>query len=135
MSPVFLVADERNQLGILWSLEGDKWTGYLHLTTATASARPTSRTLVPMPFVSTEQALRQGVVRGAYGCCSATTTCSARSRQRRSSCTRISFGIKGGVIQEREFAVFHEWLVANGQLKAGVTEPKDAYTNQFNPYR
>lgn len=44
-------------------------------------------------------------------------------------------GITGGVIQEREFTGFYDWLVANGELKAGLIDPRDAYTNQFNPYR
>lgn len=165
-------------------------------------------TLVPMPFVSTEQALRQGLVDAAvledifrekavarggvrllfsdydlFGPFQAATivlhenflrnnpnasrtfvegTARAiewtrehpreeviarfkaiiKKRGRKNETTDVvdywqspGVGIKGGVIQEREFAVFYEWLVAAGQLKAGVTEPKDAYTNQFNPYR
>lgn len=64
-----------------------------------------------------------------------------RKRARRSETTEVveywqspGVGIKGGVIQEREFTIFYDWLVANGQLKAGLTDPKDAYTNEFNPY-
>jgi len=65
-----------------------------------------------------------------------------RKRARRNETTDIidywlspGVGIKGGVIQEREFTVFYEWLVANGQIKAGQIDPKSAYTNEFNPYR
>lgn len=65
-----------------------------------------------------------------------------RKRARRNETTDIvdywqsaGVGVKGGVIQEREFTVFHEWLVANGQIKAGLIDPKSAYTNDLNPYR
>lgn len=43
-------------------------------------------------------------------------------------------GVKGGVIQEREFTLFLDWLVANGQIKPGLLQAQDAYTNAFNPY-
>lgn len=165
-------------------------------------------TLVPMPFVATEQALRQGVIDAAvledifrekavargglrllfndydlFGPFQAATivlherflknnpTVSRtfvegiakaiewtrerpreeviarfkeiiRKRARKNETTDIveywlspGVGAKGGVINEREFTIFHDWLVANGQIKPGVTDPRNAYTNEFNPYR
>jgi ABC-type nitrate/sulfonate/bicarbonate transport system substrate-binding protein len=48
-----------------------------------------------------------------------------------------SFGIagKGGVITEKEFSVWIDWLVKDGQLKDGQVKAKDMYTNEFNPFK
>ncbi|KUP95115.1 ABC transporter substrate-binding protein [Thermobifida cellulosilytica] len=40
----------------------------------------------------------------------------------------------GGVIDEREFSVWHDWLVRNGELAEGQIALSDVYTNEFNPY-
>ncbi|GAA3991046.1 ABC transporter substrate-binding protein [Thermobifida alba] len=40
----------------------------------------------------------------------------------------------GGVIAEREFSVWHDWLVRNGELAEGRIALADVYTNEFNPY-
>lgn len=46
----------------------------------------------------------------------------------------VGVGAKGGVIADREFSLFLDWLVANGQIKPGLIRASDAYTNAFNPY-
>ncbi|GII85538.1 ABC transporter substrate-binding protein [Sphaerisporangium siamense] len=45
-----------------------------------------------------------------------------------------SYGVssKGGRIAEREFQTWIDWLVAEGELKAGQVKPGDAYTNEYN---
>jgi ABC-type nitrate/sulfonate/bicarbonate transport system substrate-binding protein len=47
-----------------------------------------------------------------------------------------SFGIagEGGVISDEEMQIWIDWLVANGELKEGEVNPRDLYTNEFNPY-
>lgn len=42
---------------------------------------------------------------------------------------------KGGVVNKREISVWIDWLVRDGQLRAGQIKPSDVYTNEFNPYR
>jgi ABC-type nitrate/sulfonate/bicarbonate transport system substrate-binding protein len=48
----------------------------------------------------------------------------------------LSTGIagQGGLISDREFSVWIDWLVKDGQLQSGQIEPKDVYTNELNPY-
>jgi ABC-type nitrate/sulfonate/bicarbonate transport system substrate-binding protein len=41
---------------------------------------------------------------------------------------------KGGVLTERDFSIWIDWLVKEGQLKPGQIEPGGVFTNQFNPY-
>lgn len=40
----------------------------------------------------------------------------------------------GGVIVDREFQVWIDWLVKDGLLKPGQLKPQDLYTNAFNPF-
>lgn len=42
---------------------------------------------------------------------------------------------KGGQISEKEFSVWIDWLIKDGQLKKGQIKAKDLYTNEFNPYK
>lgn len=42
---------------------------------------------------------------------------------------------EGGAIADKEFQVWIDWLVKNGELKKGQIKPKDLYTNEFNPYK
>jgi len=41
---------------------------------------------------------------------------------------------KGGVIAEKEFQIWIDWLVQNGELKEGQVKLEDLYTNEFNPF-
>lgn len=41
----------------------------------------------------------------------------------------------GGLIEDREFQVWIDWLVKDGVLKPGQLKAPDLYTNAFNPYR
>ncbi len=41
---------------------------------------------------------------------------------------------KGGLIEEREFQIWLDWLVKEGQLSAGQLKLSDLYTNQLNPF-
>jgi len=41
---------------------------------------------------------------------------------------------QGGLISDREFDMWIDWLVKDGQLERGQIQPKDVYTNEFNPY-
>jgi ABC-type nitrate/sulfonate/bicarbonate transport system substrate-binding protein len=47
-----------------------------------------------------------------------------------------SYGVngKGGVIEEREFGTWIDWLTNDGELKGKDIKATDVYTNQFNPY-
>lgn len=40
----------------------------------------------------------------------------------------------GGVIADKEFSVWHDWLVRNGELAEGRISLSEVYTNEFNPY-
>jgi hypothetical protein len=40
----------------------------------------------------------------------------------------------GGVIADREFQTWIDWLRSDGELKQPV-KPSDLFTNEFNPYR
>jgi ABC-type nitrate/sulfonate/bicarbonate transport system substrate-binding protein len=42
---------------------------------------------------------------------------------------------KGGLIAEREFSTWIDWLSAEGELKGKPVRSADLYTNEFNPYR
>jgi len=48
-----------------------------------------------------------------------------------------SYGIagKGGVIAEREFTNWVDWLQRAGELKGKQVDAKEIYTNEFNPYQ
>lgn len=41
---------------------------------------------------------------------------------------------KGGLISEKEFSTWVDWLVKEGTIKQGELNPKELYTNEFNPY-
>ncbi|MEL4024808.1 ABC transporter substrate-binding protein [Lysinibacillus endophyticus] len=41
---------------------------------------------------------------------------------------------EGGVIAEKEFQVWIDWLVKSGEIKEGQVKVEDLYTNEFNPY-
>ncbi|MFB7715970.1 MULTISPECIES: ABC transporter substrate-binding protein [unclassified Nocardia] len=42
--------------------------------------------------------------------------------------------VPGAVVEDREFQVWIDWLVRNGELPAGKFQAKDLYTNKDNPY-
>jgi hypothetical protein len=39
------------------------------------------------------------------------------------------------VIYEKEFQVWIDWLVKDGQLAPGQVRAQDLFTNQFNPFQ
>ncbi|SDR24266.1 ABC transporter substrate-binding protein [Thermostaphylospora chromogena] len=41
---------------------------------------------------------------------------------------------RGGVIAEREFRIWQEWLEREGEIRPGRVELRDLYTNEYNPY-
>lgn len=41
---------------------------------------------------------------------------------------------KGGVIAEREFQIWIDWLVRDGQLELGKVKPGDYFSNELNSY-
>ena len=41
---------------------------------------------------------------------------------------------EGGRIAEKEFQVWIDWLVENGELQEGQVKLEDLYTNEYNPY-
>jgi ABC-type nitrate/sulfonate/bicarbonate transport system substrate-binding protein len=41
---------------------------------------------------------------------------------------------RGGVIGEREFGTWIDWLAAEGELKGDRPKPSDIFTNRFNPF-
>ncbi|WP_437970048.1 ABC transporter substrate-binding protein [Sorangium sp. So ce260] len=47
-----------------------------------------------------------------------------------------SYGVagKGGLIAEREFQIWIDWMVRSGELKPGEIALSRLYTNEFNPY-
>ena len=47
-----------------------------------------------------------------------------------------SFGVagKGGVIADREFQIWLDWMVKDGSLKPGQLSRADLYDNAFNPF-
>ncbi|WP_437836950.1 ABC transporter substrate-binding protein [Sorangium sp. So ce1153] len=47
-----------------------------------------------------------------------------------------SYGVagKGGLIAEREFQIWIDWMVRSGELKPGEIALNRLYTNEFNPY-
>jgi ABC-type nitrate/sulfonate/bicarbonate transport system substrate-binding protein len=42
--------------------------------------------------------------------------------------------VQGGVIKEKDFQVWIDWLVRDGQLKPGQVSARALYTNAGNPY-
>jgi ABC-type nitrate/sulfonate/bicarbonate transport system substrate-binding protein len=42
---------------------------------------------------------------------------------------------KGGVIQEKEFKIWVDWLKKNGEFNDVKVKLSDLYTNEFNPYK
>jgi ABC-type nitrate/sulfonate/bicarbonate transport system substrate-binding protein len=46
------------------------------------------------------------------------------------------FGVEatGGVIQSRDFQLWIDWMVREGELRPGQIQPALVYTNQFNPF-
>jgi ABC-type nitrate/sulfonate/bicarbonate transport system substrate-binding protein len=48
-----------------------------------------------------------------------------------------SYGVagKGGLIAEKEFSTWVEWLDKEGELKGKQVKATDLYTNEFNPFR
>jgi ABC-type nitrate/sulfonate/bicarbonate transport system substrate-binding protein len=64
-----------------------------------------------------------------------------RKRARNEDSRQLSFwksyGVagRGGVIAEREFGMWVDWLGREGELKGKQVTAKDIYTNEFNPYR
>lgn len=63
-----------------------------------------------------------------------------RDRARNEDATLVQYWLStgiaepGGQIAEREFAVWIDWLVKEGDLTPGQLKPVDLYTNAFNPY-
>jgi ABC-type nitrate/sulfonate/bicarbonate transport system substrate-binding protein len=47
-----------------------------------------------------------------------------------------SYGVagQGGVIADREFQIWLDWMVKDGSLKPGQLSGKDIYDNRFNPF-
>jgi len=41
---------------------------------------------------------------------------------------------QGGLISDRDFSVWIDWLVKDGQLERGQIQLNDVYTNELNPY-
>lgn len=41
----------------------------------------------------------------------------------------------GGLMRDRDFGLWIDWLEKSGTLKPGQVKPSDVYTNEFNPYR
>jgi ABC-type nitrate/sulfonate/bicarbonate transport system substrate-binding protein len=41
---------------------------------------------------------------------------------------------QGGLIKDREFQMWIDWLVKAGQLEPGQIKPSDVYTNELNPF-
>ena len=41
---------------------------------------------------------------------------------------------EGGQITEKDFQVWIDWLVENGELQEGQVKLEDLYTNEYNPY-
>ena len=61
-----------------------------------------------------------------------------RGRNEDASATKYwrSTGVagQGGLIQDREFQVWIDWLVRDGELRPGQIKPADIYTNELNPF-
>jgi ABC-type nitrate/sulfonate/bicarbonate transport system substrate-binding protein len=41
---------------------------------------------------------------------------------------------RGGVISDKDFTLWLDWLEAEGEVDAGAIEPSQIYTNEYNPY-
>lgn len=42
---------------------------------------------------------------------------------------------EGGVMTDKEFQVWIDWLVESGELEAGQIKAQELYTNEYNPYQ
>jgi hypothetical protein len=42
---------------------------------------------------------------------------------------------RGGLIADKEFKVWLDWLIRDGDLRPGQVKLSDVFTNQFNPAR
>jgi ABC-type nitrate/sulfonate/bicarbonate transport system substrate-binding protein len=42
---------------------------------------------------------------------------------------------RGGLLEDRSFSLYIDWFRANGDTVVGALQPRDLYTNEFNPYR
>ena len=62
-----------------------------------------------------------------------------RGRAEDTSATRYwrSTGVagQGGLLSDREFQVWIDWLVKDGQLRPGELSPSQLYTNELNPFQ
>ncbi|WP_437338030.1 ABC transporter substrate-binding protein [Sorangium sp. So ce394] len=47
-----------------------------------------------------------------------------------------SYGVagKGGVLDDRDFQIWIDWLIRDGELRPGQVNARDLYTNDLNPY-
>jgi hypothetical protein len=41
---------------------------------------------------------------------------------------------RGGVVAEKEFTTWIDWLEQQGQIPKGKVKARDVYTNRFNSY-
>lgn len=61
-----------------------------------------------------------------------------RGRNEEDSAIRFwrSYGVagKGGLIAERDFQIWIDWMIKSGELKPGEIDLSRVYTNEFNPY-
>ncbi|WP_437782728.1 ABC transporter substrate-binding protein [Sorangium sp. So ce1097] len=48
--------------------------------------------------------------------------------------TSMGVAGKGGLLSAKEYQVWIDWLVKDGELKEGQIKPEDLYTNQLNPF-
>ncbi|GBF74723.1 ABC transporter substrate-binding protein [Paenibacillus sp. 598K] len=64
-----------------------------------------------------------------------------RERNRKEDTTAVQYwkstGIsgEGGLIEDREFQTWIDWLVNEGELESGTYRSEELYTNEFNPYQ
>lgn len=42
---------------------------------------------------------------------------------------------RGGLLEDRSFSLYIDWFRDNGDAAVGQLQPKDLYTNEFNPFR
>ncbi|WP_437691045.1 ABC transporter substrate-binding protein [Sorangium sp. So ce176] len=48
--------------------------------------------------------------------------------------TSMGVAGKGGLLSAKEYKIWINWLVKDGEIKAGQIKPEDLYTNQLNPF-
>ena len=46
----------------------------------------------------------------------------------------VGIAQEGGQITEKDFQIWIDWLVTNGELKEGQVKAEDLYTNEYNPH-